>query len=397
MAEDARRRGRPGRFTEYEEFLKRIPREGSKRPHYLHGIGVYRGKRGDIAWIKISLPHGGIWGGKHHRPGSSLEIKLGNRASFSWDELIKRREELQGRADRGEPLEEAADLTMAEWAEIWMQQNEQRLFRSWSEIKVYVNTHIIPFFGQMPLKQISTADINRWVSKQLGTRKPATVKRQLDQLKAMLNNAVREGRIVSSPADQCEPIRGIQGRERYLSDEEAVLLLATCHDVDPEIWEIVLFAICSGMRKSEILAIRWDDVRRMPNRLIQIAVRTSKSDKSRDVFADNNMRTIIENRKSRLGDDAGEFVFTMSKTTLRRRWEKARKIAGLSDVTVHDLRRTHISWMAESVDLPTLQRRTGHSNANVFFDRYAQSRKENSRRFVDALNEVLGPLGRTNE
>jgi len=69
------------------------------------------------------------------------------------------------------------------------------------------------------------------------------------------------------------------------------------------------------------------------------------------------------------GDDR---VFPVSKMTLRRRWEAARAAAGLSDVTVHDIRRTHATQAAVAgVDLRTLAGRIGHSDLSMLEKHYA--------------------------
>ena len=65
-------------------------------------------------------------------------------------------------------------------------------------------------------------------------------------------------------------------------------------------------------------------------------------------------------------------VFPIKKMTLRRKWEMARKIAGLEDVTFHDLRRTHSTHAAAAgVDLRTLAERIGHSDLTMLQKHYA--------------------------
>jgi integrase len=58
--------------------------------------------------------------------------------------------------------------------------------------------------------------------------------------------------------------------------------------------------------------------------------------------------------------------------TLRRRWVAARSAGGLTDVTIHDLRRTHSTYAAISgVDLRTLAARIGHSDLSMLQKHYA--------------------------
>jgi integrase len=90
------------------------------------------------------------------------------------------------------------------------------------------------------------------------------------------------------------------------------------------------------------------------------------------VYATKTMRKVIERQKAHkiAADDR---VFPVSKMTLRRRWEAARASAGLGEVTIHDLRRTHTTHAASSgVDLRTLAARIGHADLTMIERVYAQ-------------------------
>jgi integrase len=88
------------------------------------------------------------------------------------------------------------------------------------------------------------------------------------------------------------------------------------------------------------------------------------------VICTSTMKEILERQKERKleGDDR---VFAITETALRRKWEQARKLAGL-EVTVHDLRRTHATHAAASgVDLRTLSARIGHTDLSMLQKHYA--------------------------
>ena len=46
-------RGRPKKNAHYERLLAELPKRMAKRPKYLNGVGVFRGSRGDTAWVKV--------------------------------------------------------------------------------------------------------------------------------------------------------------------------------------------------------------------------------------------------------------------------------------------------------------------------------------------------------
>ncbi|WP_154941957.1 tyrosine-type recombinase/integrase [Micromonospora palomenae] len=57
----------------------------------------------------------------------------------------------------------------------------------------------------------------------------------------------------------------------------------------------------------------------------------------------------------------------------RRRFLAAVRSAGLADVTPHDLRATHASWVADSHGVLVAARRLGHANASVTTRHYARA------------------------
>ena len=212
-----RSRGRPRRYAEFDELVASLPAKMAKRPRYLKGIGVFRGARGDTAWLKIGLPHGGQYKGKTYPPSSALEIKMGNLSSWSWEQLVAKHEELQGLADRGEPLEAERPVGFEGWAAQWLVVAESRI-KAFETTQIHVVRHLIPYFGTTPVSDISAQDVNQWITQQLGTLNPSTVKRQLNTLRAILNSAVKAGHIDTNPCRHADPIRGISERQRFLDD-----------------------------------------------------------------------------------------------------------------------------------------------------------------------------------
>src|SRR5438270_7185669 len=135
------RRGRPARFAEYDQLVASLPVIMEKRPKYLNGIGVFRGSRGMTAWLKIRLPQGGVLRGKSYPPNASIEIKLGSLESWNWEQLAERHRDLQGKADRGEPLERTPDLTFAAYADDWLSRAKRRV-RSFTNEKTTVEKRL---------------------------------------------------------------------------------------------------------------------------------------------------------------------------------------------------------------------------------------------------------------
>lgn len=381
-------RGRPRRYAAYERELLGQAKGASKRPKYVDGIGVFRGAKSDTAWIKVRLPHGGIIKGKVYPRGAAAEIKVGNLASWSWEDLESKRGELQKKADRGEALEEAPAVGFEEWAKDWLRRAERRI-KGKETAQLHVNRHLIPAFGRKPLNAITVQDVNAWVGERLAHVKPATAKRELDTLKTIFNDAKRSGLVAENPCNNAERIRGIVPRQRFLSGDELVLLLAEAEKAADWLPDFITWCLHSGMRKSEVLSLEWRDVRPLDENRVLIEVKSSKADKPRFVSCTSTMLEVLERQNGRKREGS-DHVFPITRMTLRRRWEKARKGAGLEDVTLHDLRRTHSTHAAAAgVDLKTLAGRIGHADLTMLQKHYAVVVESADRQAAETIEEVF--------
>lgn len=366
-------KGRPKKYAEYDSLLKSLPPLMEKRPKYVNNIGLFKGERGVTCWLKIKMPYGGHYQGKSYKAGSYAEIKVGGLASWDWAQLEAKRDELQGKADRNERLEDLQAPLFKDWAIDWLSRAESRLKgKGYETSKIHIERHLIPAFGGTPLTDISTYQINIWVAKRLKEVKPSTTQRSITTLKAILNDAKKNGIIEKLPTDGITPIKGIKGRERHLIEEEQTALLEAAQKVDREIYAFIKWALLSGMRRQEILNVEWSHIQKLPDGRQLILIPDSKSGKSRTILYGNLLADLITELQKSCTDKKGK-VFNFPLIRLRRRWAKICKQAGLQDVTIHDLRRTHSTLaLAGGVDIKTLSNRMGHSSTRMLEKHYAQ-------------------------
>jgi len=388
-------RGRKRKYAEYEELLQGLPKVMTKRPKYLNAVGIFRGSRGDTAWVKISLPHGGIFKGKDYGPGSSLEIKLGSLSSWSWAQLEEKHRELQGKADRGELLKEKEDVLFSDWADKCLSNAKGRL-RSFRTLKLHVEKHLIPTFGLKQLGAISVVDINSWISERLKVAKPATVKRERETLGCILSDAVKGGLIDENPSTKANSITGVVGRQQFLDLEEILRLLTAAENETEWLGDLILWFLHSGMRKTEALGTSWSDIRAFPNGTVIVELSNTKSGGGRQVVCTKTMIEVIERQRARK-KDGDERLFPYAGITIRRKWQRAREAAGLSDVTMHDLRRTHSTHAAAAgVDLRTLAGRIGHTDLTMLQKHYAAIVGSASAEAADTIQEVFDGITKVN-
>jgi integrase len=168
--------------------------------------------------------------------------------------------------------------------------------------------------------------------------------------------------------------------------------------------ELVRVAAYAGLRRGELLALRWRDVDFVGRKLIvrralsgEIELRSTKTRRAREVPLPDQAAAAFE-RLSRRGEFTApdDYVFAnrlgrrLDPSALRRRFERARDAAGLEPLRFHDLRHTYGSLLiAGGIDLPSVKAAMGHSRLSTT-ERYLHARPagELADRFTRALGGI---------
>jgi integrase len=196
-------------------------------------------------------------------------------------------------------------------------------------------------------------------------------------LKRMLNLAIDWGYLKVNPV--CK-IRFFSEREndrvRVLTEEEEVRLLGSCTE---ELKPVILVALHTGMRRGEILSMKWSDQDLINN---DIRVPHSKSGRPRFIPVNQTLRTVLLGLREK--DQVGALIFPLK--SVRVAFEKACRDAEIKGLTFHDLRRTFGTRLLErGVNIVTISRYYGHSSVLVT-QRYLHPRDELNREGVERLN-----------
>jgi integrase len=167
---------------------------------------------------------------------------------------------------------------------------------------------------------------------------------------------------------------------------EGEAMARTCDDAQDA--ELIRVAAYAGLRRGEIVALRWRDVDFAGRKLLvrrslsgETEVRSTKSRRAREVPLPDQAAAALE-RLSRRDEFTGpdDYVFAnrlgrrLDPSALRRRFERARDAAGLEPLRFHDLRHTYGSLLvAGGIDLPSVKAAMGHSRITTT-ERYLHAR-----------------------
>lgn len=279
------------------------------------------------------------------------------------------------------------------------------------------------FFGRRLIRQLTTeslTDYKLWrlengsqqpMPKKSDSKRPiklATVNRELSTMRRMMRFAYGKGWILKDIFFNAKVIEmsAEMERTRLLTADEEIRLLSACqgtrpvtytrkkrgnpnefeeitatHDVDnPHLKAIILLAIDSGMRRGEILKLRWQDFD-FENNMICILGTHTKTERERIAPLSNRAKDELNRIKE---FTPGEKPFAFG--DFRRSFATAKRLAGIEDLHFHDLRRTAITrWIQQGTSLAFAGKFAGHSQLQTTMKHYTSTDAD----MVQELNEKM--------
>ena len=287
-------------------------------------------------------------------------------------------------------------LTFAEFFPDWLRARKPYLATgTWSDYEIHGRKRLIPHFGELRLTAITTFEVRDWLLElhEAGDYAPKTLNNALGVMVAALNGAVADRLLPLNPAAGVERLPLGHVERDWLRLHEIAPYLDACSSVYRPLAELL---IGSGMRISEALALRWDDVdfERQVIRVYRSAKRegdgATKGKRFRAVQVGPGLLAALKDlrarrpeaqvedltrarvctmpvrtRKRQLGRWAAKGQLTpMDRNTVSSSWHKrALAEAGLRDMPLHALRHTAAAaWLLTGHPLIYVQRQLGHAS-----------------------------------
>ena len=243
------------------------------------------------------------------------------------------------------------------------------------------------FFGGKDMQDITALDVQRFKTGRAGEVSVATTNRALALLKSMFNRAVEWKKLTENPCGTVKLFKENNQRLRYLEQEDMKKLLESSKGY---LHAIVVTALFTGMRKSEILGLKWKDCDF--NRGLIRLIRTKN----------NETRTLPMNDKVKSALIAvpkhpeSPYIFCKKNGepfgNVRKSFDKLLKVCKIDGFRFHDLRHTYASQLVmNGVDLNTVRELLGHKSLQMTL-RYSHLSPDHKRRAVDILSRRMDTI-----
>ncbi len=403
----------------------RTPRPGGRRPPAQPPSGhVFKAKRtrGDVWYAKYRLPDGrqvqrkiGPAWSERGRPPAGYFTK---RLAEEWlrDLLDQaRRGTLPGMVLTGARFEDAAAEYMR-----YAERDKQLKPSTLKGYRYIIDSHLLPAFRGRRLEDITTAEIERWRqglgnvrAKREAARKGrggtpapplsnASKNRIIVTLHGIFRRACKVYGLPVNPASGIErhPQRNDGDIEVFSPEEVWALVEAAASKQDGALF---LTAAFTGLRRGELLALRWRDVD-FAAALIRVraswavgSLTAPKSGKVRSVPLAPDVADALKQLRKRehfKGEDdlvfAGPAGSHLDGAELRRRYKAALEDAGLRSLRFHDLRHTFGTRMIAKADIRRVQEWMGHADVQTTMRYLHYAPREEDARLVAEAFAVTG-------
>ena len=303
-------------------------------------------------------------------------------------------------------------VTLAEFCERWLTEYLPGRGLKLTTVEGYKQTiakHLLPMLGRYTLQELERKPelVDRYVTLKISQGyAPKTVQNQLLCLQVVLKRAVRWRLISRNPVSDCERPRVEQPELNVLSEVEIARLASAYReleadaDEDAKVWwqlahSITFVALGTAMRRGELLALRWRNVRLLEGRLQvrealvrgRFTTPKSRSGKRLLELGPRTLALLQEHWQRTLFQGDGELVFChpelgtpLHPSKLTRFYMRpALKRAGIEKPfrPFHDLRHTALTHEAAAGNpMAYIQFKAGHSQGQIT-ERYIHAAQVN--------------------
>ena len=313
----------------------------------------------------------------------------------------------------------AEKYTLGQWMEIWCEKYARIKVRPsfHATYRGYLDNHILPNIGNIPLNRLTTLDIQKFYKKLLecgrvvraeskGQPRGLSAKtvRNLHQiLSSALDLAVQQRLIPSNPAAGCALPRAERQEIRTLTTDQ---LNAFFREAKASgVLELYYLDLATGLRRGELLGLRWEDIdwqhrelhirrqlARVGGKVTEAPLKTKNAYHTLPLGEDTI--GILAQQKEKVGTSPWVFPGPaggpLSPDSVLHMLHRVLERAGLPRLRFHDLRHTFATLALQNgIDVKTVSGMLGHYSAGFTLDTYAHVTTPAQRQAAALMRDLL--------
>ncbi len=297
----------------------------------------------------------------------------------------------------------AGKVTVDAYATAWLAHRHGLRPSTQQRYKSLLARHILPVLGDIPMGRLDAGQVRSWHT-ELHSRLPNGAAAAYRLLAAIYRTAVDDGVVQRTP---CR-IRGggtERAAERPVATPAEVARAAEAMPA-PLCLAVLLASYCS-LRRGEILGLQRGDVDRLTGSVsiertwteLGLGPPKSAAGRRRLAMPAHVVTAVQAHLKKHVGEGDDAWVFPgagdepCAPRTLDAGWQKARKAIGRTDLHLHDLRHSGLTWTAQTgATTAELMRRAGHASPLIAM-RYQHATEDRDRSLAAALEDLAREAG----
>ena len=303
-------------------------------------------------------------------------------------------------------LRQASDpsMTLSSFWEIYKEDMSRRLKETTLETKEHIfRKKIEPYFGKMPINEITAAKIRKWQGDMISQGfKPTYLKTIHSQLSAIMNYAVNFYDLRSNPCKKAGSMGKSNADERpfWTLEEFNTFIEAVMDKYEALMGFQIMF--WTGMRVGEVLALKVEDID-LVNKTIRVDESYTRIKKKDIITTPKTERSVREiTIHDELCEDLAEYMGHIyrprpksrlfperTKHFFEKEMDKGIKASGVKRITVHCLRHSHATMLVSLGFSPQeIARRLGHAKVTTTIETYCHPSNDAQLRIANTLGKV---------
>lgn len=385
-----------------ERMVARLPTPANgQRDEYfdgrLRGFGIRVSDKGRKTWFVMFRNRG---------EAAQRRMSLGSHPAVS---LLEARQKAQSillqasmgelkRVEVSEQQEPQAPLvTFREMAAEYLERYSKPNKRSWRADEWFIVNEFNPIWGDRPANSIQRKEVISLLDKIRDRGAPITSNRTLASLRKIFNWALEREIVEVNPCFRVKPVAKENQRDRVLSPDEIRAIWRAFERQDQVVGSMLKLRLLTAQRGGEVVSMRWADLD-LEGGWWTIPATIAKNKLSHRVPLSQPTIEILQALRPRTGHQAWVFP---SPSCPDRHIEAVQKLAGrirdlsgISDLVLHDLRRTAASHMASmGVQRLVISKILNHVEGGVtrIYDRYSydKEKREAMEMWGQELQEIV--------